>query len=290
MNEETATQTSPIVEPEVMKQEQALSKPSAPVTVEDLALLPEEGGVLVVQNRHKIVETIRKASIALTSPSDWLLFRTKEGVVTAYLQDSGCKRIWQLWGIEITPVGDFETISLASDENGDYAIQCKADGRSRATGLFVEQVMGVRYSTEDFCKDLPAIQKKVRVCQAAIANRDGNIIRALTGLKNVAIEEIESVYKAQATGKNMANAAKGKGFGSSREGLQNTPTDIVPPICELCNKTMRFVAGTKDYEAYWKCADYVYDRDKRQANGHSRVKDAQYRQELAARQGAQHGN
>lgn len=254
MNENTEPE-NPAVEPEII-QDLAVTRPSMPVTVDELAVIPDERGIQVIQARFKIIDSLRRASISLTSPQDWLLFKTPEGAVTAFLQDSGCKRIWQIWGIEIQPTGEFEKIT--DDETGDFAYRCFGNGVSKVTGLFVEQIEGVRYSNENYCKDLPKLQQEVRVKQSAIANRDGNIIRALTGLKSVALEMLEEVWKG--TGKNTALCNLGKGYGSrtERRGAEvhdQAPKDIPPPICAVCKKNMKYVPAGANYSAFYSCPD-----------------------------------
>ncbi len=127
-----------------------------------------------------------------------------------------------------------------------------------------------------------------------MANREGNAVRALAGLKNVAIEFIEEVWKG--TGKSIALCPKGRGFGSKfdRAGGQSqdqTPKDVPSPVCETCNKTMKFVAGGmsggKKYDPFWACPDKK--RVDGKWNEHSSINDAQYRQELAKKQPRQPG-
>lgn len=284
-NQSEPQSNNPII-PEVVKEETALVRPSAPVTVDELAALEEGRGLEIVETRHKIIQSLRRASIMLASPQDLLLFKTDEGAVTAFLQDSGCKRIMPLWGIDITPKNGF--VRIANEETpGEFAYECMADGFCNATQSFVKDITGVRYSTEHFCKDLPALQKEVRVKQASVANRDGNIVRALTGMKNIAIEEILSVWKG--TDKKIELCSYGKGFGSKaeRQGAggtaKGTPTDVQPPICEICNKTMKFVSGEgKTYESFWACPDKKKIDGK--WNEHSSINDKKYREGLAKSQ------
>jgi hypothetical protein len=247
---------NPAIEPELIHEETALTRPSMPVTIDELAVIPDDKGIQVIQARYKMIDTLRRASISLTSPQDWLLFKTPEGAVTAYLQDSGCKRIWQIWGIEISPKEGWEKIT--DDETGDYACKCYGTGVSKVTGLFVENIEGVRYSNENYCKDLPRLQQEVRVKQAAIANRDGNIIRALTGLKSVALEMLEEVWKG--TGKSSALCNLGKGYGSrtERKGAEvhdQAPRDVPAPICDICGKSMKYIAASDRYKAFWSCPE-----------------------------------
>jgi hypothetical protein len=274
------------ITPEVMKEEIEIAPKQVPVTVDDFTSLPEEQGIERVAVKHKIIDTLRRASIMLTSPQDWLLFKAEDRV-TAYLQDSGCARIAPLWGIEITPVGDFVTIT-DDEKPGEYAVKCEGDGYCNVTQLFVKNVIGVRYSTDDVVKDLPTLVKKVRTQQNSIANRNGNIIRLLAGMKSVAIEEIDSVYKAEGKGKTTALCVAGRGFGSRADrqgagGKGKAPSDIPAPMCDVCQKTMKFVDGTgKQYESFWSCPDKKKVDGK--WNEHSSINDKKYRESIAAGQ------
>lgn len=285
METTTATASEPIT-PEIVKEETAveLSKPSIPVTVNELAQLSNDAGINVVKNREKIVDGLRRASIALTSPQDWLLFRA-ENRVTAYLQDSGCSRITGIWGITIHPIGEAEKL-MVDDDSDVYAMQTMADGYCETTKESVFGITGVRYSDEDFLRDLKGIKRKTRVIQASIANRNGNIIRRLAGLQNVAIEFLEEVWKN--TGKSTSLCPAGKGFGTraEREGAggtpKGTPSDVPAPICEICNKVMKFVSGEgKSYESFWSCPDKKKDPATGKYNNHSSIQDKQYREGLA---------
>lgn len=283
MNESTnqpEQQSDPVI-PEILREETAVAR-TIPVTLDELANLPEEQGLEKVENRVKIVQALRRASIELTNPQDWLLFKSPDGAVTAFLQDSGCGRILPLWGIDIEPKNGFTRID--DEKDGEFAYECCADGFCNATGRFVKDVTGVRYSTEDFCKNLPPLLKDVRVKQASVANRNGNIVRALAGMKGVALEELQAVW---GTRKSIDKCSLGKGYGSKadRQGAGGvsaaTPKDIPAPICETCQKTMKFIDGTgKNYKSFWACPDKKKVDGK--WNEHSSINDEEYRKKLAA--------
>jgi hypothetical protein len=252
--------------PEVMQPETALAKPSLPVTIEDLAALPEEEGVAIIEGRQEILDTLRKASILLTHPQDWVLYKA-ENRITCYLQDCGCQRVMALWGIDIEPTGGYERIDDKDTE--EFAYSCKADGFCASTNRAVKAVQGLRLSTEDVVKNLPRLQKSIRVRQLATANRDGNIVRMLTGLKSVAIEELDSVWKAEGKGKSVALCVPGRGYGSQKErqGAQANDADKTSdpgPKCPTCGAKMNFrKAGSttsgKAYGAFWGCSKFKSD-------------------------------
>ena len=285
-----------IIDPEVIT-ETALVKPAIPVTVDELANLEGDAGEMVVLRRHKIVDSMRRASIALTSPQDWLLFKAEDRR-TAFLQDSGCQRIMALWGIEITPVGGFEMTTVGDDPEGEYAITCRGDAYCHVTDQTMKGIEGTRYSDEDFCSKLNPIRKKIRVQQAAVANRNGNAVRKLTGLSNVAVELLELVWKEEGKGKSINLCALGKGYGSrqERQGANmkdGAPSDIKPPICDICGKNMKYVSGTDRYPAFWSCPDKKKGPDGKY-NNHGSVEAAKWaatmklaEEDKAAQDGAQ---
>ena len=280
MNQEPENENPP-VEPELIHEATALARPIMPMTIDELAVIPDDRGIQVMRTRYRMIDQLRRDSILLTSPQDWLLFKNPEGAVTAYLQDSGCKRIWQIWGIEIQPREGWEKIT--DDETGDFACKCYGSGVSKVTGLFVENIEGVRYSNENYCKDLPKLQQEVRVKQAAIANRDGNIIRALTGLKSVALEMLEDVWKG--TGKTSALCNLGKGYGSrtERRGAEvndQAPKDVTPPVCGVCKKTMKYVAAGANYSSFWSCPDKKKGPDGKY-NEHESISTSEWEKKLA---------
>jgi hypothetical protein len=259
MNQETEQP----IDPEVMNNSLELSKPSMPVTVDELAA--NNAGVDIVKRREEIVTVMRKASVSMTFPQDWLLFKADDRE-TAFLQDSGCQRVMQLWGIEITPTGDFVTTTVDDEKyKGEYAITCYGDAYCHVTGLSMKGIEGTRYSFEDFVNPrmpMNPIMKKIRVQQASVANRNGNAVRKLTGLSNVAKEFLEEVW--QGTGKSTKLCAQGKGYGSKAErmGAQVQQSEVPAgeePICVKCGSKMKFIqAGisktqNKPYDAFWAC-------------------------------------
>ena len=67
-----------------------LRRPDIPVTLSELAALKGEA-LEVVNARVQVLETLRKAAIRMTSPEDWLLFKSPDdqgGQIVGYLQDA----------------------------------------------------------------------------------------------------------------------------------------------------------------------------------------------------------
>ena len=232
-------------------------RPYTPVTVDELSV--DTRGKEIALARAEVMTVIRKAAIKLTAPQDWLLFRA-ENRVTAFLQDAGCQRVRDLFGIEITPTS--EPIKIEA-EDGTYAYSITGRGKCHVTSQQILGIEGLRYSTDDFLVGLTPIMKEMRVRQAARANLDGNITRQLAGLKVVAAEDLTEAWAG--TKKTLELCARGKGYGSKAErmGAQTQQSSDTPagsePICELCGSRMKFIqAGTskssgKSYSAFWSC-------------------------------------
>src|SRR3990167_9733075 len=185
--------TEPIV-PEVVEETRDLVRPSVPTTINELA--SHERGVAIVEQRLQIFNTMRVASIQLTMPNDWTLFKADDGRVSGYLGDQGCDRIKKLWGISVINLGKMERIDDL-EHPGEFAYRITGDGTCGLTGEAVFGMEGVRYSTERYALEKPeGIQRTVAVQKAARANLDGGITRELAGLKSVPAEEIDSAWKA----------------------------------------------------------------------------------------------
>jgi hypothetical protein len=255
-------------------------------TVTQLATRGSEGKA-IIKAREEIVDAAVKASIRLTHPSDWVLFRDKSGRITGFLQDSGCKRIDRIWGIQVTP----KTLEKV-ESGGDYAYIRGGDAYCKLTDTWIHDVEGMRCSTERFVEQVTEpLLKDIRVRQAARANLDGNCIRRLSGLQNIPAEFLDEVWRG--TGKVSAHCSQGKGFGTQQERQgtnvrSETTPNIQPPICESCNAELQYLAAGSNssgkWDAYWKCREYKWDPKARQGNGHSRIAADEWAKTVAAMQ------
>jgi hypothetical protein len=239
-----------------------LPRPQTPVTLEEVAALQGQA-VEVIEARIQVLKTLRSAAIRATSPEDWLLFRSKgDGAITGYLQDCGCDRIRDLYGIEVFSVSKPERIQM---EGNQFSYLIYGAGRCRFTRQTIEGIEGERYSTDDFVLGLQGPQLESYVRKAARANLDGNITRELAGLKSVPLEDLRKAW--DGSGKDWNKCRKGRGFGSSAEqaGADVEVADGVKssegPPCPQCGGATRFRdAGTtktgKPYDAFWGCLKY----------------------------------
>jgi hypothetical protein len=201
----------------------------------------------------------------LTFPQDWVLFKAEERI-TAYLQDIGCQRVIDLFGIKQFDLSAF-TREEAEDNSGDFSVSITGSALCERTGQTLLNITGTRYSYERFITDrkLRTLQIEPEVRKAARANLDGNMVRELAGLKSVPVEELDAVWAAAGQKwKNHALCPKGRGFGSQaeRQGATVQQSEIEPqfqPRCGTCNEVMRFVSAGKNqqgkpYAAFWSCS------------------------------------
>jgi len=233
------------VDGEIIDTSQAidLRHPAAPATLEQIAALGD-GGNEIVRARIQVLQTLRKASIQATNPEDWLLFhavdrRTAQERTVAYLQDAGCDRVASLWGIEVFGIGKPEKI-IANDGTANFMYLVTGSGRCSITGQTVESVEGGRSSADDFCKDKTGTALELATRKAARANLDGNIVRELTGLKSVPLEQLREAWSV--SNKNSDNCVKARGYGSSNDQSNSVgaQVDMSAPVpnCPKCQGPM----------------------------------------------------
>lgn len=241
-----------------------LRRPDVPTTLSELAALKGEA-VEIIEARVQVLETLRKAAIRATHPEDWLLFRApaeQGGQVVGYLQDCGCDRVRDLYGIEVFAVSRPEKIVGNDPAVFHYLIE--GSGRCKLTRQTVEAMEGGRSSTDDFCKDKTGADLELAVRKAARANLDGNITRELAGMKSVPQEELVRAWTG--TPKRVESCRLGRGFGSRAERLgataEGTP-DVPPPTCPHCppvnGEPVKLVyrQGKGDRGAFYGCPNYT---------------------------------
>lgn len=255
-----------MADPEVLDRETAqttdlIRHPGIPTTLNELALRKGEA-VEIIEARIRILETARLAAIRATHPSDWLLFKAKDeqgGQVVGYLQDSGCERVRDIFGISIENVSTPEKIAGATPQEFHYLRS--GDGRCSLTAQYIQGIEGGRSSTEDFCKDKTGAALELAVRKAARANLDGQIVRELAGLASVPIAELESAWTG--THKKVEQCRRGRGFGSADERLGATrqgDPDVEPPTCPHCQPPhtvkLRYRPAKGDRKAFYGCPHY----------------------------------
>jgi hypothetical protein len=242
----------------------AVRSPAIPVTLSELAAL--KGGALeVIEARVKVIHTLRVESIRATHPEDWLLFKAPDaqgGQVVGYLQDAGCDRVRDLWGIEVFDVSKPEKISGVDPAVFHYLVT--GSGHCKLTRQTIEAIEGGRSSTDDFVKGKSGVELELLVRKAARANLDGNITRELAGMKSVPVDELRSAWTG--TTKRIEACRLGRGFGTQdeRHGAtrEGTP-DVPPPVCPHCGTKGAYRPGKDGRAAFYGCPNYQKHADKK---------------------------
>lgn len=240
----------------------ALRSPTVPTTLAELAARKGEA-IEIIEARVMVLETLRKAAIRATHPEDWILFKAPDdqgGQIVGYLQDCGCDRVRDIWGIEVYDLSRPEKIAGNTPDAFNYIVG--GSGRCKLTRQVVEDMEGGRSSLDDFCKGKTGADLELTVRKAARANLDGNITRELAGMKSVPLQEIEAAWAG--TNKKADRCRRGRGFGSRDERLGATRAgvpDVEPPTCPHCKppNTVKLVyrAGKDNRGAFYGCPNYA---------------------------------
>lgn len=252
-------------EPEVLDRESAaleLRKPGIPTTIAELALRKGEAKE-IIEARIQVLETARRASIRATHPEDWLLFKAPDeqgGQIVGYLQDSGCERVRDIFGISVLNVSAPEKIAGVDPNVFHYLVS--GDGHCTLTAQSVESLEGGRSSTEDFCRGKEGAALELAVRKAARANLDGQIVRELAGLAQVPIAELEAAWTG--THKKVEQCRRGRGFGTKEErhgGDRADAPKLVPPNCPHCGTAGVYKTNARG--GFYSCPRFKSHEDKR---------------------------
>jgi hypothetical protein len=179
-----------------------------PQVTDDTALVPKRGtGQSMIERwmetgaetAMKRIETVldmlarlRKASIAATYPSDWIIHTSKDadGNIlrqVGYLQDVGAERAGKPWGISVGS----PAIEREDFPDGSYSYHMLSEAWSNVTGERLEYIEGSRWSGAGFFANRSGPNEKVdptHVRKAAYANLHGRAVRALAGLNAVPLD------------------------------------------------------------------------------------------------------
>lgn len=227
MDPQTTTKTEPIIPEIVVAEQEALAVQAREDTLlEQMQRL--ERGVEVIARRAELLTTLRKAAIALTSPTDWILFKDPQGAEVAMLAASGATKLDALLGLSLHPVGwphvqEF-TVEKISGESGVFSMRMKGVARSHTTGV-EHEIIAERRSDEDFTgRQVDAAGKLAfRTGEALESDLRASVyqllhtkaVRMVGGLVRVARQELEDCWKG--SGKKTEQCRFGHGYGSSQE-------------------------------------------------------------------------
>jgi hypothetical protein len=250
----------PIDVPPPLKSALALRDPGVPVDLSQLSARGSEDALGIIDARAGVIRSVRRFALLETYPSDYTAFRRPDGVVTCYLDDDGCARVRDLFGISIFNVSRPERVA---GTDGSFMYFVTGDGRCSLTHQVIEAIEGGRSSSEKFCDGKSGAELERVVRKAARANLNGTITRELAGLESIPIDELARVWTG--TPKSIDAIAKGRGFGTSAERLGGNPErgapDVPPPNCGVCGAPGRWINGPRG--AFYGCPDLNKHRDRK---------------------------
>ena len=243
---------------------------SGPLTIMDLAIA-KGGPKAVVDTMIEIMETFRRGAIRLTSPEDWILFRSIDKqsgseLIIGYLQDKGCERVAKLYGVRVYDVSD--AVRMDGDNADDYSYMQTASGECARTGEAIEKQIGSRSSTDDIAaqwreEGMSENQIEIKVQKSCRANLDGNLIRALTGLNSVPLDDLMEAWKG--TSKTWKQCVRGRGWtGFIETGKLSDVggTDAgemmagkINPKCPKCGSGMKY-RKKGNWGPWYSCSKY----------------------------------
>jgi len=248
------------IEPEIVEEAMTVRPPRAATTIAQLA--EREDGLLIVERAVQTVTTLRRASIMMTNPDDWTLYRSPEGRITAYLESLAAWNLRPLWGVSTVRA---EKPYQITHEDGTFVWCIDGDGYCARTDVDILNVTAACYSNEDFLihRKLHPVKLEIEMKRTARQRLEGIFVREGAGLKRIPTEELDDVWKG--TWKRSALCPKGRGFGSADERIGGAsksgidPADI--PNCPACAKSgitvkLLFRPGKGDRESFLGCPNY----------------------------------
>jgi len=142
-----------------------------------------------VQRASEAAMELQAASIKLTYPEDWVIFKARDGAEIGFLMDDGCQRVRPLWGITFDRVDFRRDFTERETDDGQFVIEAVVTARSALTGEDHIEV-GFRSSLGLFEKawndsaDKPVERAMVKanIRKSALRNARGRIIRTISGL------------------------------------------------------------------------------------------------------------
>lgn len=255
MTTDTKTET-PIETVPVDAEPVALAPARVPYTLDELAARKREA-IEIVTAKYEMLKGVRNWALRALWPQDLVLFRSPDGLVTAFLEDAGCDRVRPYFGIEIRDVSvPVKTVSPA-DPNA-YYYTVTASGVCKLTGEILEPIEGGRSSTEEFVKHVTdPLQKDLLVRKAARASADGIVVRTLAGLQSIAEEELTAAWTG--TTKRVDQCRKGRGYGTTTErlgGVRESDPNVPPPVCPHCKATAKYRPARGNRSAFYGCPNW----------------------------------
>ena len=189
-----------------------------PVALDVLAMRDPKVVANYITNRISALTKIRKTALACTSGIDWVLFKNKEGQVSAMLKKSGAERVRPWYGIEVRPRGEVE---ILVEEGITFAV-IMGDAFCPITGGVQEGIVGRRGASEDFTGRKREVAGLGDLKSAARSNLDTKAVRILCGMSSVDLSEIADAWNCTPQ-ETERRCSRGSGYGSSAQRASGAP-------------------------------------------------------------------
>lgn len=186
-----------------------------------------------IQRRAEVLALLRRLSIQMTEPEDWVLHQDRDGNQIANPTANAVRKFAPLWQIQIRNVRPLDQAGrFAPDRitnaNGAQGYRAWCDATSEITNMALEAIEASRYEDEDFIgrtgpKDEdPTHDGDLRLCvYTLLANKAGKIFSGLAAVSpSVLLSAWENTQQ-----KTLSRCRKGHGFGSSASRQAGKVTD-----------------------------------------------------------------
>lgn len=214
------------------REERHIIRPAAAggLTIEQLLSEDPKKAQAILETRSKLLEQIQAAALKRTRPTDWTLYKDKEGRIVGVLRDSGAVNVRKVMGISIfnhrPKVGDIaeprvsEEKIPALDRDGKdtgelltcFVAEMWADGICSLTGEPAEDVYCGLRSIDAYGKSQFVGRGHMQDLKASCRTTlDSKVVRILSGLRKVDAEVLKL------HGIEPEKCYRGSGFGNAEE-------------------------------------------------------------------------
>ena len=179
-----------------------------------IAQADPDRAVQIVQARIEGLQTIRRAAIAATGPQDWVLFRDREGHVSALLRASGAAKVAGYYGVVIRPRGD--VVVRRGEDGGGKVAEIQVDAACAVLGTAICGLVASRHEGEQFTGRDHATVGLEDLKKAAYTSALAKAVRILCGLSGVSLSDLATAWECSEESAEK-RCYRGSGYGKSAD-------------------------------------------------------------------------
>lgn len=149
-----------------------------------------------VEKRIDLFMKIKKISLKLTKPTDWIIRKSGAGE-SLYLMERGAENIAHAWGLDITGL-EVKQIWHSDDKGKYYIYQASGKCFARKLGRYIEEI-GICSQRDLFLGKVGKEWRPVEeiditnIMRKAVTNLYNRIIKRMVGLTAVTIEDLTDI-------------------------------------------------------------------------------------------------